>query len=176
MYKFPSVTTSVWLYSCEKLHYAICQFSSVTQSCLTLCDPMDCRTSGFPVHHQLLEFAQSQVHKVRDTIQPSHPLLSPSSPAFSLSQHQMKVKVARHVHSLWHHGLRSMEFSREEYWSGLPFPLPGDLSNPGIKPTSPALAGGFFTAEPAGESARNLFLKGNLKSMEKRNILSSWWE
>ena len=62
------------------------QFSSVTQSCPTLCDPMDCSTPGFPVHHQLLELAQTHVHPVSDAIQPSHPLLSPSPPAFNLSQ------------------------------------------------------------------------------------------
>ena len=63
------------------------QFSSVAQSCPTLCDPMDCSTPGFPVHHQLPELAQTHVHRVGDAIQPSHPLLSPS-PAFNLSQHQ----------------------------------------------------------------------------------------
>ena len=66
----------------------LCQFSSVTQSCLTLCDPMDCSTPGLPVHHQLLELAQTHVHRVGDAIQPSHPLLSPSPPAINLSQHQ----------------------------------------------------------------------------------------
>ena len=60
-----------------------CKFSSVTQSCLTLCNPMDCSSPGFPVHHQLPELAQ-----VGDAIQPSHPLSSPSPPAFSLFQHQ----------------------------------------------------------------------------------------
>ena len=64
------------------------QFSSVAQSCLTLCDPMDCSTPGFPVHHQLPELAQIHVHWVGDAIQLSHPLLSPSPPAFNLSQHQ----------------------------------------------------------------------------------------
>ena len=64
------------------------QFSSVTQLCATLCNPMDCSTSGFPVHHQLLELAHTHVHWVGDAIQPSHPLSSPSPPAFSLSQHQ----------------------------------------------------------------------------------------
>ena len=64
------------------------KFSSVTQSCLTLCDPVDCSTPGFPVHHKLLEPVQTQVHQVGDAIQPSHPLLSPSLPALSLSQHQ----------------------------------------------------------------------------------------
>ena len=64
------------------------QFSSVTQSCLALCNPMDCSTPDFPVHHQLLELAQTHVHRVTDAIQPSHPLSSPSPPAFNLSQHQ----------------------------------------------------------------------------------------
>ena len=64
------------------------QFSSVAQSCLTLCDPMNCSTPGLPVHHQLLEFTQTQVHQVSDAIQPSHPLSSPSPPAPNPSQHQ----------------------------------------------------------------------------------------
>ena len=64
------------------------QFSSVTQSCPTLCDPMNHSTPGLPVHHQLPEFTQTHVHRVGDAIQPSHPLSSPSPPAFSLSQHQ----------------------------------------------------------------------------------------
>ena len=63
------------------------QFSSVAQSCLTLCNPMDCSTPGFLVHQQLQEIAQTHVHKVSDAIQLSYPLLSPS-PAFNLSQHQ----------------------------------------------------------------------------------------
>ena len=64
------------------------QFSSFTQLCPTLCDPMDCNSPGCPVHHQLLEFTQTHVHWVSDAIQPSHPLSSPSIPAFNLSQHQ----------------------------------------------------------------------------------------
>ena len=64
------------------------QFSSVAQSGLTLCDPMDCSTPDLPVHHQLLELTQTHVHRVSDAIQPSHPLSFPSPPAFSLSQHQ----------------------------------------------------------------------------------------
>ena len=56
------------------------QFSSVTQSCPTLCDPMNHSTPGLPVHHQLPEFTQTHVHQVRDAIQPSHPLSSPSPP------------------------------------------------------------------------------------------------
>ena len=64
------------------------QFSLVPQSCPILYDPMDCSTPGFPVYHQLLELAQTHVHRVGDVIQPSHPLSSPSPPAFNLSQHQ----------------------------------------------------------------------------------------
>ena len=62
--------------------------SSVSQLCLTLCDPMDLSTPGFTVHHQLPELAQIHVHRVSDALQPSHPLSSPSPPAFNLSQHQ----------------------------------------------------------------------------------------
>ena len=64
------------------------QFSSVTQSCLTLCDPMNCSTPGLSVHYQLLEFTQTHVHRVGDAIQPSHPLSSPFPPAPNPSQHQ----------------------------------------------------------------------------------------
>ena len=63
------------------------QCSSVPQSCLTLCDPMDCSAPGFLAHHQLLELIQTHVHQVSEATQPSHLLLSPS-PAFNLSQHQ----------------------------------------------------------------------------------------
>ena len=62
------------------------QFSSVAQSCPTLCDPRDCSTPGFPVHHQLPELAQTHVHWISDAIQPSYPLLSPSPPTFNLSR------------------------------------------------------------------------------------------
>ena len=62
------------------------QFSSI-QSCLTLCNPMDCSMPGFPVHHQLSELVQTHVHGVGDAIQPSDPLASPCPPAFNLSQH-----------------------------------------------------------------------------------------
>ena len=64
------------------------QFSSVAQSCPTLCDPMNRRTPGLPVHHQLPEFTQTHVHRVSDAIQPSHLLSFPSPPAPNPSQHQ----------------------------------------------------------------------------------------
>ena len=78
---------SLLLASTGKL-FRLFQFSSVAQSCLTLCDPMNCSMPGLPVHHQLLEFAQTHVHRVSDAIQPSHPLSSPSPSAPNPSQHQ----------------------------------------------------------------------------------------
>ena len=68
--------------------YSSVQFSSVAQSCPTLCDPMNCSTPGLPVHHQLPEFTQTHIHRVSDAIQPSHPGSSPSPPALNPSQHQ----------------------------------------------------------------------------------------
>ena len=77
------------MYKEDKMYKTtVLQFSSVTQSCLTLCDPMDCSTPGFPVGQQLPELTQTHVHWVSDTIQLSHLLPSPSAPAFNLSQHQ----------------------------------------------------------------------------------------
>ena len=73
--------------SALKYIYSV-QFSSVAQSCLTLCDPMNRSTPGLPVHHQLLGFTQTHAHRVGDVIQPSHPLSSPSPPAPNPSQHQ----------------------------------------------------------------------------------------
>ena len=71
--------------------FSLCPFmsaSSVAQLCPTLCDPMDCSMPGFPVHNQFPEPTQPHVHQVGDAIQPSHPLSSPSPPAFNLSKHQ----------------------------------------------------------------------------------------
>ena len=76
------------------------QFNSVTQSCPTLCDPMNRSMPGLPVHHQLPESTQTHVHWVGDTIQPSHPLLSPSSPALNLSQHQGLFKWVSSSHQV----------------------------------------------------------------------------
>ena len=74
------------LLSCVLL-FSSGQFSSVAQSCPTLCAPMNHSTPGLPVHHQLPEFTQTHVHRVGDAIQPSHPLSSPSPPAPNPSQH-----------------------------------------------------------------------------------------
>ena len=89
----PAISSSVIpLSSClqsfpASVQFSPAQFSSVAQSCPTHCNPMNRSTPGLPVHHQLLEFTQSHVHQVRDAIQPSHPLSSPS-PAPNPSQHQ----------------------------------------------------------------------------------------
>ena len=72
----------------------------VTQSCLTLCDPMNCSTPGLPVYHQLPEFTQTHVHWVNDAIQPSHPLSSPSPPAINLSQHRGLFQWVRSSHQV----------------------------------------------------------------------------
>ena len=79
----------------NKLRLSLCismslsiQLSSISQSCPTLCDPINRSMPGLPVHHHLLEFTQIHAHLVSDAIQPSHPLSSASPPAFNLSQHQ----------------------------------------------------------------------------------------
>ena len=96
------------------------QFSSVAQSCLTLCDPMDHSILGLPVHHQLPEFTHTHAHWVGDAIQPSHPLLSPSPPALNLSQHQDLFKwVSIRWPKYW-----SFSFSispSNEYWGLISF-------------------------------------------------------
>ena len=82
----PSIFPSIGVFSNESV---LCISQSVQSlRCVWLCDPMDCSTPGFPVHHQLPKLAQTHVHRVNDAIQLSHPLSSPSPPAFSLSQHQ----------------------------------------------------------------------------------------
>ena len=76
-----------WDVQIESYGFLLNQFSSVTQSCPTFGDPMDCSTPGLPVHHQPLEFDQTHVHQIGDAFQPPHTLLSPSPPALNLSQH-----------------------------------------------------------------------------------------
>ena len=97
--EFASGRTGVRVGKKKSTHFLICsvtslsinsvQFScSVAQFSVTLCEPMDSSMPGFPVHHQLLELAQTHVHQVGDAIQLFHPLSSPSLPTFNLSQHQ----------------------------------------------------------------------------------------
>ena len=73
-------------------NFSSVQFSSVTQSCPTLCNPMNCTTPGLPVHHQLPEFTQTHVYRVGDAIQPSYPLSPPSPPAYGVPQSQTWLK------------------------------------------------------------------------------------
>ena len=96
----------LWLFSLSLVYFTksfnkilFVQFSSVAQSCLTLCDPMNRSTPGLPVHHQLPEFTQTHVHRVRDAIQPSHPLSSPS-PAPNPSQHQSLFQWVNSSHEV----------------------------------------------------------------------------
>ena len=87
----------------------VCVYS-VTQSCLTLCDSMACRMRGFPVHHLLPELAQTHVHRVSDAIQPSHPLSSPSSPAFNLAQHRGLFNLVSSLHQV----AKGLEFQLQQ--------------------------------------------------------------
>ena len=96
-------------------HFSSVQFSSVAQSCPTLCDPMNCSTPGLPVHHQLPEFTLTHIHRVSDAIQPSHSLSSPSPPAPNPSQHQSLFQWVNSSHEvakvlefqLQHHSFQS---------------------------------------------------------------------
>ena len=96
------------------IQYSSVQFSSVAQSCPTLCDPMNCSMLGLPVHHQLPEFTQTQVHRVDDAIQLSHPLSSPFPPAPNPSQHQSLFQWVNSSHEvakvlefqLYHHSFQ----------------------------------------------------------------------
>ena len=89
----------MWLPLIEGALYSV-QFSSVAQLFLTLWDPMDCSMPGFPVYHQLLEFTQIHIHRVGNAIQPSHPLSSPSPPAFNTSHHQGLFKWVSSSHQV----------------------------------------------------------------------------
>ena len=92
-------------------------FSSVTELCLTLCDPINCSIPGLPVHHQLPEFAQTRVHWVGVAIQPSHLLLSPSPPAFNLSQHLGLFKWVSSSQLMWP---RVLEFQLHQSFQWTP--------------------------------------------------------
>ena len=94
---YPICNTYIFFYMCV---YVSVQFSSVTQLCPTLCDPMNCSTPGLRVHHQLPEFTQTHIHQVGDAIQPSHPLSSPSPPAPNPSQHQSLFQSVNSSHEV----------------------------------------------------------------------------
>ena len=95
-----NIVTKFLYYTQLMFSFSSIQFSSVVQSCLTPCDPMNRSTPGLPVHHQLPEVTQNHVHKVSDAIQPSHPLSSPSPPAPNPSQHQGLFQWVNSSHQL----------------------------------------------------------------------------
>ena len=95
------------------------QFSSVAQSCLTLSNPMDCSTPGFPVDHQFLETIQTHVHCVSDASQPSHPLSSPSPPVFNVSQRQGLFKWVSSSHQVAKYWSFSFSISLSNEYLGL---------------------------------------------------------
>ena len=98
------------------------QFSSVAKLCLTLCNPMNCSTPGLPVHHQLMEFTQTHVHRVSNAIQPSHPLSSPSPPAPNPSQHEglfQWVNSSHKVAKVLEFQLQHQSFQNTQDWSPL---------------------------------------------------------
>ena len=98
------------------------QFTSVAQSCLTLCNPMNCNMPGFPVHDQLPEFTQTHVYWASDAIQPFHPLLSPSPPTFNLSQHQGLFKWVNSSHQVAQ--VLEFQFQHQSFqWIVSRFPL-----------------------------------------------------
>ena len=107
-----------WVSDFETIQTVV-QFSSVAQSCPTLCDPMDCSTPGLPVHHQLPESTQTHVHWVGDAIQPSYPLLSPSPPALNLSQHQGLFRWISPSHQVARYWSSSFSISPSNEYSGL---------------------------------------------------------
>ena len=117
-------------------------FSSIAQSCLTLCIPMDCSMPGFPVTHQLPEFTQTHVHRASDATQPSHFLSSPSPPAFSLSQHQdlfwgvsSSHRVAKVLKLQLQHLSFQWIFRTDFLWDGL---VGSPCSSRGSQESSPA--------------------------------------
>ena len=103
----------------ERLSLTFVSFSRIAQLCLTLCNPVDCSTPGFPVHHQLPELTQTHVHWVGDAIQSSHPLSSPSPPVFNLSQHQDLFLWVTSLHQVARDWSFSFSISSSNEYSGL---------------------------------------------------------
>ena len=136
---------------------------SIAKPCPTLCDPMDCSTPGFPVNHQLLELAQTHVHWVGDAIQPSHPLLPSSPPAFNLSQHRVfanELTLCIRWPKYWR-GLKtniSGKLFPSLWWAGLP-PVSQHPAHAGLLPTPGTLtcwAHTYNLASPAHSDTKRL--------------------
>ena len=102
-----------------KVGAQVVKFSWVAQLCLTVCNPVDCSLPGVPIHHQLLELAQTSVRQVHDAIQPSHPLSSPSPPAFNLSQHQGLFQWVSYSHQVAKYWSFSFSIIPSNEYSGL---------------------------------------------------------
>ena len=121
MYIMSTLCPELWILFWKKLRNfcKVLQFSLVTQSCLTLCNPMNHSMPGLPVHHKLLEFTQTHVHRVSDAIQPSHPLSSPSPPAPNPSQHQGLFQWVNFLHEV------------AKYWS-FSFSISPSNEHPGL--------------------------------------------
>ena len=117
----------------SNLQFSSVQFSSVAQSCPTLCDPMNHSTPGLPVHHQLPEFTETHVHRVGDPIQPFHPLSSPSPPAPNPSQHQslfQRVNASHEVAKVLEFQLQHHSFQRNPRADLLQIGLVGSPCSP----------------------------------------------
>ena len=109
---------------CIYIYICICGGCSVAQSCLILCDPMDCSIPGIPGHHHLPKLAQTHVRWVGDAIRPSHPLSSPSPPALNLSQHQGRFQWVHSSHQVAKYWSISLSISpSNEYLGMTPFTI-----------------------------------------------------
>ena len=140
-----------WLYTV--------QFSLVDQLCLTLCNPMNCSRPGLPVHHQLPEFTQTHVHRVSDTIQPSHPLSSPSPPAPNPFQRQSLFQWVNSSHEvakvlefqLQHHNLQKNPRA-DLLQNGLVGSPCSSRDSQESSPTPQFKKHQFFSAQPSSQS------------------------
>ena len=132
------------------------QFSSVTQTCPTLCDPMNRSTPGLPVHHQIPEFTQTHVHRVSDAIQPSHPLSSPSPPAPNPSSTLLMIRFTWKWKSL-QSGPTLCDYTVHENLQArilewVPFPFSRRSSQPRDWTQVSHIAGRFFTSRATREA------------------------
>ena len=139
LYLFKNFPQFVTISVVKGFQFSSVQFSSVTQSCPTLCDPMNRSTPGLPVHQQLPEFIQTHVHRVADAIQPSHPLSAPSPPAPNPSQHQGFFQWVSSSHEVAK--VLELQLQRQslQWTPGLTsFRPPGNLPNPFLSSAPPA--------------------------------------
>ena len=138
--------------------------SEVTQSCPTLCDPMDCSLSGFSIHGifqaRVPEWVSISFSSRSSWPRDQTPVSCIAGRCFTLSATREAPGIVQSLSCVqllvtpWtvaHQAPLSMGFSRQEYWSGFPFPSPGDLPNPGIEPRSPALQTDALSSEPPGK-------------------------